>query len=96
MTGNELDRLNRLVEMFLNRAEFLATEHIPMNMADWARELNEFLHYNKLKVLEGKGTVSRKEADDKAKMEYEKFRPIQDKDYVSDFDKSVKKILKKK
>lgn len=96
LTEKEINRLNRLVEMFLNRAEFLATEGKPMSMTDWAKELDDFLNYNNLDILEGKGTISRKDANEKVKIEYEKFRPIQDKNYISDFDKSVKKVLGKK
>ena len=93
LNGDELDRLNRIVEMYLNHAEFQAKEQRPMSMVDWAKELDDFLNFNKLDILEGKGKVSRKDANKLAKKEFEKFRPIQDKEYISDFDKKIKKYL---
>ncbi len=96
LTQKELDKLNRIVEMYLNHAEFQAKEHWPMSMADWAKELDDFLNFNKLEILEGKGKISRKDADKIAKNEYEKFRPIQDKNYISDFNKEIKRIYSKK
>lgn len=96
LTQKELDKLNRIVEMYLNHAEFQAKEHRPMSMADWAKELDDFLNFNKLEILEGKGKISRKDADKIVKNEYEKFRPIQDKNYISDFNKEIKRIYSKK
>lgn len=58
-------------------------------MNDWIKEVeNELilLHYD---VLENKGKISHKKSLEKAMKEYEKYRIIQDKNYISDFDKLI-------
>ncbi len=83
----ELKNLNNLVNLFLDLAENNAERNIAMYMEDWKKEVENALkvfHYN---VLEGKGTISHKEAVQKAEKEYEKYKVIQDRNYVSDFDK---------
>ena len=97
LTENELRRLNRIVNMYLDYAEDRAERHIPMSMKDWATTLDKFLDFNEYHVLKGKGSISRKEVDDFVK-KYEKFRPIQDKLFESDynrFDKETKELLEK-
>lgn len=74
------------MNIFLEIAEDNATRNIPMYMKDWKKEVDTVLtmrHYN---ILEGKGKISKKEADKKAESEYEKYKVIQDKNYLSDFD----------
>ena len=86
----EIRGLNNLVNLFLDIAENNAERNIPMYMSDWKNEVTNALklfHYN---VLEGKGKISHKQAFEKAKSEYEKYRVIQDQNYVSDFDKLLK------
>ncbi|MCL2687905.1 MAG: virulence RhuM family protein [Methanobrevibacter sp.] len=84
---DEIDELNRIVSMYLDYAENLAIRHKPMLMEDWASRLDKFLDFNEYDVLNNKGNVSRKKADEVAKEEYENFRTTQDKDYISDFDR---------
>lgn len=92
LTELELKELNRIVTMFLDYAENQAERHILMSMADWAGKLDNFLQFNEYDVLKNAGKVSAEVAKELAKSEYQKFRIIQDKAYISDFDKIAKKI----
>jgi hypothetical protein len=94
LNEKELSRLNRIVTMFIDYAELMAEDEIPMSMADWLRETDNFLQSNRRKVLEGNGTISHNDAVKKAEGIYEQFRVRQDKDYVSQFDKEMAKYLK--
>jgi hypothetical protein len=94
LNEKELSRLNRIVTMFIDYAELMAEDEIPMSMADWLCETDNFLQSNRRKVLEGKGTISHDDAVKKAKGIYEQFRVRQDRDYISQFDKEMAKYLK--
>ena len=83
----EIKNLNNLVNLFLDIAENNAERNIPMYMNDWKNEVENALKVFHYEVLEGKGKISHKQAIDKAESEYEKYKVIQDKNYVSDFDK---------
>ena len=87
MTEKELKTLNRVVNMYLDYAEDRAERHIPMSMEDWAEKLDKFLEFYEYSVLKGKGDISRKEVDKFVKLEYEKFRPVQDKLFKSDYNR---------
>lgn len=83
--------------MYLDYAEDRAERHIPMSMRDWAERLDKFLEFYEYHVLEGKGSISREEVDEFVKIEYEKFKPIQDKLFQSDFnrfDEETKELLR--
>ena len=92
----ELDYLNRIVTMYLDYAELQAVRKKPMNMKDWIEKLNAFLKFTEYEILTNAGKVSNEVAEALALKEYNKFKKIQDKNYISDFDKEVKKILKKR
>ena len=94
LNEKELSHLNRLVTMFIDYAELMAEDEILMSMQDWADQTNQFLMNNRRKILAGKERVSHNEAIEKANKEYEVFRVKQDREYVSEFDKEVKKYLK--
>ena len=94
LNEKELSQLNRLVTMFIDYAELMAEDEVLMSMKDWLDQTNVFLTNNRRNVLEGKGTVSHEQALDKATKEYEIFRIRQDKEYISEFDKEMKKYLK--
>jgi len=94
LNEKELSRLNRIVTMFIDYAELMAEDEVPMRMADWLRETDNFLQNNRRKVLEGKGTVSHEDAVKKAEDIYEQFRVRQDRDYISQFDREMAKFLK--
>ena len=83
----EIKALNNLVNLFLDIAENNAERNIPMYMNDWKNEVENALKVFHYEVLDGKGKISHKQAVDKAESEYEKYKVIQDKNYISDFDK---------
>ena len=94
LNEKELSRLNRLVTMFIDYAELMAEDEVAMSMSDWLNETDTFLKNNRRRVLPDKGSVSHKEALDKAGGIYEQFRIKQDRDYVSDFDRDMAKYLR--
>lgn len=61
-------------------------------MKDWVKFLNRFLELSEYPILTHKGKVSQEEARIKAEREYEKFRVIQDRNYISDFDRGIKAL----
>jgi hypothetical protein len=89
----EIKALNRIVTMYLDYAEDQAENGIPMTMKDWAEKLNAFLKFNNKEVLQDFGKVTVEVAKTFAESEFEKYRPIQDRLYDSDFDRDVKKLL---
>ena len=92
----EIKSLNRIVTMYLDYAEHQAEKGIPMTMKDWSGKLNAFLKFNEEEILKDAGKVTAEIAKTFAESEFEKYRPIQDQLYESDFDKEVKKYLKEK
>lgn len=88
----EIKELERIVSMYLDYAELQASRNIPMKMADWIQKLDAFLRFNEYEILQDAGRVSHEVAKALAHQEYEKFRVVQDHNFVSDFDKSVKKL----
>jgi hypothetical protein len=92
----EIKELNRLVELYLNFAELQAERNIPMKMSEWIEVLDGFLKINRYELLDNAGKIANEQAIAKASQEFEKFRVIQDKKYISDFDKEVNKIKKRK
>lgn len=91
LSEDEISELNRIVNMYLDYAENQASRHKAMSMKDWAERLDKFLEFNEYQILNGRGRVSRKAADEFVKIEFEKFKPIQDKNYKSDYNKFEEK-----
>ncbi|KAA6349898.1 hypothetical protein EZS27_002689 [termite gut metagenome] len=87
LNEEELNNLNRIVSMYLDFAENLAKRHKAMKMIDWVNRLDAFLELNEYDLLNNAGEVSAKVAKQMAEKEYEKFRVIQDQEFISDFDK---------
>jgi len=87
LTRDELEDLGRLVNAFLDLVESRARRQIPMTMEDWATRLDAFLDLDDRQILDSAGHISKAQADDHALSEFEKFRIIQDRNYVSDFDR---------
>ena len=83
----EIKNLNNLVNLFLDIAENNAERNIVMCMNDWKNEVENAIKVFHYEVLNDKGKVSHQMAKDKAFLEYEKYKVIQDKSFVSDFDK---------
>lgn len=91
---DELKALERIVIMYLDYAENQASRQIPMKMQNWLSKLNAFLEFNDYNVLNDAGKISAAVAKKLAETEYEKFAPIQDRSFISDFDKAVNKLKK--
>ena len=91
----ELKKLNLIVSLFLDFAELQAVEEQPMKMVDWIIKLDEFLKVSKKKILDDVGKMSHEQAIEKANAEFLKYRKEEDKNYVSDFDREMKKLLAK-
>ena len=96
LTEEELKPLNRIVTMYLDYAEDQAEQGNVMTMKDWAEKLNAFLQFNQKDILQNAGKVTATIAKEFAENEFEKYKPIQDKLFESDFDKEIKKLLKGK
>ena len=94
MNEKELDGLNRIVTMYLDYAELQAKRGIPMRMKDWVEKLDAFLQFNEKEILQDAGKISHEVAIALAEKEYEKYRKVQDKNYISDFDREVERITK--
>ncbi len=92
LTEKELQVLNLLVSQFLDYAELQALEEHAMTMKDWADELDRQLLGSRRPLLDGKGTVSHKDAIEKAEREFELYRAQEMKQLESDFDRAVKKL----
>jgi hypothetical protein len=84
--------LNRIVAAYLDIAENRAERQIVMKMEDWVQFLHSFLALSNYPILKDKGKVSALEAKLKAEQEYETYRKRQDREYVSDFDREIKRI----
>jgi len=93
LTESELNQLNLIVSLYIDFAELQASSGRLMKMQDWIKKLDEFLTISEKKLLHNAGTVSAKQAEDKALEEYTKYRSTEDKNYISDFDREVKKLL---
>ena len=92
----ELNHLNRIVTMYLDYAELQAVRNKPMYMKDWIEKLNAFLKFSEYEILTNAGPISHEVALALANKEYEIFKKIQDINYISDFDKEIKRITGKK
>lgn len=88
----ELADMGQLVSGVLELAERMAKRHIPMTMEDWAKQIDTILMAGGNDVLQTSGSVSAQEAKVHAETEYEKFRVIQDRMFISDFDKYLGKL----
>lgn len=84
---DEMQELNEIVTMYLDYATRQARRHIPMTMEDWVSKLDAFLQFNDAEILQDKGNVTAAIAKAFAESEFEKYRILQDKEYVSDFDR---------
>ncbi len=89
----ELKHLNHIGNMYLDYAEMQAARGKAMTMKNWVEKLNAFLKFSEYEILTNAGKISHEVAEALALKEYEKFRREQDKNYISDFDREVKKLL---
>jgi hypothetical protein len=88
-----IGELNRLISAYLDLAENRAQRQILMKMQDWSEFLHNFLELSSYAILKDKGRVSTLEAKLKAEQEYEEYRVTQDNNYISDFDREVRRIM---
>ncbi len=95
LNQEHLKELERIVSAYLDLAENRARRGIVTNMKDWVQFLDKFLALSDYPILLDKGKISALEAKIKAENEYDKFRVIQDKQYISDFDEEVRKLIGK-
>lgn len=93
LSDKEVDSLNLLSSAFIDTAERRAKKHVLMTMADWKNVLTKFLELNDEPILPNAGHVTHEQAEEKALSEYERFRVIQDKEILSDFDRHCKSLF---
>ena len=74
LTEDEVDMLNRIVNLYLDFAELQAKSHVPMYMNDWIKKLDDFLTLSGKELLTHAGTISAEVAQLKADTEYDRFR----------------------
>lgn len=96
LSRDELESLGRIVNAFLDLAEDRAKRNIPMTMEDWATRLDKFLDADDREILKDSGKITKKIADEKAITEFEKYRVVQDRLFMSDFDKLLLEMGNKK
>lgn len=83
----EMSQLNRMVSAYLDFAESMTLRHIPLTMQDWEARLNGFIEMFEYGLLKDSGKVSAEIAKLHAETEFEKYRIIQDRLFLSDFDR---------
>jgi len=94
LNKNEIETLNRIVNMYLDYAEDQAKRKFPMTMEDWINKLDAFLQFNEREILDNQGKVSAEVAKSFSESEWEKYRIVQDQLFESDFDRELNKFLK--
>ena len=93
LSEKEVESLNLLSNAFIDMAELRARDHVLMTMADWKDVLGRYMELNNKALLPDAGRVTHEQAEEKALMEYEKFRVIQDREILSDFDRQLKSLF---
>ena len=78
---------------FIDMVELRAIDHVVMTMADWKDVLSRYMELNNKALLTDTGRVTHEQAEEKALTEYEKFRVIQDREILSDFDRQLKSLF---
>jgi hypothetical protein len=103
LAENELSILNRIVSAYLELAELQALNQEPMYMKDWIEQLDAFLKMTRKDILNNAGTISHKQAIEKAHTEYHKFKELRkneisevEKHFLEQIDETEKKLKNKK
>lgn len=94
LSQDEMKQLNRMVTAYLDFAENMTLRHIPLTMEDWEKRLNSFIEMFDYGILQDAGKVSAEIAKLHAETEFEKYRVIQDRLFMSDFDKYMLELEK--
>ena len=92
LTEIELQRLNLLVSQFFDYAELQAMEQHPMTMQEWIDELDRVLSNNRRPLLEGSGSISHQQAQEKAVHEYTIYRQREMSQLESDYDRAIRQL----
>mgnify|MGYP002520725904 FL=1 len=87
LSEQEMRSLECIVSAYLDLAEDLAERHIPMTMEDWSKRLDLFLMADDREVLQDAGKITAEIAKAKAETEFEKYQVVQDRLFMSDFDR---------
>lgn len=90
---DEIKRLERAISGYFDYIERLIENRTTLTMAQIKESVDKFLAFNEYKILEGNGTVSKNQAEEKAFAIYDEFNKIQK--IESDFDREIKKLIKK-
>ena len=90
---DDIKKLERTVSGYFDYIERLIENRTTLTMEKLAESVNKFLEFNEYRVLDGKGKIAHKDAEQKASAEYEDFNKIQK--IESDFDRAIKKLLDK-
>lgn len=89
LSKKEMRSLERIISAYLDLAEARAERHIPMTMEDWSKRLDLFLMADDRDVLQDAGKITAEVAKAKAETEFKKYRIIQDRLFMSDFDRYI-------
>jgi hypothetical protein len=95
LTQEELRSMQLIVSAYLDLAESRTRRHIPMTMEDWAKRIDIYLQADDLEVLKDAGKITAEIAQAKAETEFEKYRVIQDRLFMSDYDKYLIELEEK-
>ena len=87
LSDKEMAYMERIVSLYLDYEELQAERQIPMSMEDWAKRLDVFLEFNGNEILTDTGKISAEQAKLYVETEFEKYRIVQDRLFVSDYDK---------
>ena len=87
LSDKEMLYMERIVSLYLDYAELQAERQIPMSMEDWAKRLDGFLEFNGNEILTNPGKISAEQAKLHAETEFEKYRILQDRKFMSDYDR---------
>lgn len=87
LNDKEMSYMERIVSLYLDYAELQAERRIPMSMEDWAKRLDGFLEFNGNEILTDAGKISAEQAKLHAETEFEKYRIVQDRLFMSDYDR---------
>lgn len=95
LTEFEMGQLDRMVTSYLDFAESMAQRKIPLTMKDWEQRLNRFIEMFEYGLLKDAGKVSAEIARLHAETEFEKYRVIQDRLFMSDYDRYILELEEK-
>lgn len=95
LSEQEMQQLNRMVSAYLDFAESMTLRRIPLTMEDWEKRLNSFIQMFEYGLLQDAGKVSAEIAKLHAETEFEKYRVIQDRLFLSDFDRFLLELEEK-